>query len=270
VKGSVVAVDGSTLYAEVRGGGPALLLIHGGGEDADDWTHIADELRGFTVVTYDRRGNGRSGSEGWPGRGSSQHADDAASLLGALGLGPASLVGSSSGAIVAMRTSIRHPEMVDRCIAWEPAALCQVEKGAHLHDRARGAATRYLEAAPKDWVGAYAAFGRAFVGADADPREPSDGGASPEPRDVSRARSFILDDLAFLSREVFAGPEIRDTEVDIRFTIGADSHPIFGEVARRLSEVSGRDAPIVAPGISHELQRFPEGGSAHIRRMLQS
>jgi hypothetical protein len=58
--------------------------------------------------------------------------------------------------------------------------------------------------------------------------------------------------------------------VDIRFTVGADSHPIFGEVAVHLARLGGRGAPVVAQGISHELQRFPVEGSAHIRRMLRA
>ena len=36
---------------------------------------------GYEVVTYDRRGTGRSGRDDWPGRGAGQHADDAAALL---------------------------------------------------------------------------------------------------------------------------------------------------------------------------------------------
>ena len=36
---------------------------------------------GYEVVTYDRRGTGRSGREDWPGGGAAQHADDAAALI---------------------------------------------------------------------------------------------------------------------------------------------------------------------------------------------
>ena len=41
---------------------------------------------GYEVVTYDRRGTGRSGREDWPGGGADQHADDAAALIHQLGL----------------------------------------------------------------------------------------------------------------------------------------------------------------------------------------
>lgn len=73
--------NGTTLYAEVRGTGPAILVIPGGAEDAEGWRPVAESLTGHTVVTYDRRGTLRSGRDGWPGGGSAQHADDAAALL---------------------------------------------------------------------------------------------------------------------------------------------------------------------------------------------
>lgn len=64
--------NGTTLYAEVRGAGPAILLIPGGAEDAEGWRPVAERLSGNTVVTYDRRGTLRSGREDWPGRGSAR------------------------------------------------------------------------------------------------------------------------------------------------------------------------------------------------------
>ncbi|MEX0625229.1 MAG: hypothetical protein WD402_01650 [Chloroflexota bacterium] len=59
-----------------------MILVHAGGEDAEQWRPVAERLTGFTVVTYDRRGTLRSGRENWPGGGSPQHADDAAVIAG--------------------------------------------------------------------------------------------------------------------------------------------------------------------------------------------
>ncbi|MEZ0240652.1 MAG: alpha/beta fold hydrolase, partial [Chloroflexota bacterium] len=89
-------VNGTTLYAEIRGSGPAVLLVHAGGEDAEQWRPVAERLSGFTVVTYDRRGTLRSGRDAWPGGGSAQHADDAAGLIGELGLDDVLVFGASS------------------------------------------------------------------------------------------------------------------------------------------------------------------------------
>ena len=57
---------------------------------------LADE---FTVICYDRRGNGRSPRPaGWATTSPEEQADDAAALLTALGLAPAAVYGSSAGA----------------------------------------------------------------------------------------------------------------------------------------------------------------------------
>jgi len=57
----VLAVPGACLYYQVRGSGPLLLLLQGGGGDADASERMAGPLLGhFTVVTYDRRGLSRS------------------------------------------------------------------------------------------------------------------------------------------------------------------------------------------------------------------
>ena len=39
-----VSVNGAQLYYEVRGNGPAVLLIHGGGIDSGSFTRLADFL----------------------------------------------------------------------------------------------------------------------------------------------------------------------------------------------------------------------------------
>lgn len=75
-------VNGTSIYAEVRGAGPAVLLISAVCEDAEVFRAIAERLAGFTVVTYDHRGTSRSGRQAWPGGAARQHADDAAAALG--------------------------------------------------------------------------------------------------------------------------------------------------------------------------------------------
>ncbi|MFD9321821.1 alpha/beta fold hydrolase [Streptomyces sp. NPDC060053] len=62
MRGGVFDVVGTGLYHEVRGSGPALLMISGAGGDAGYCTAVAEDLAdAFTVITYDRRGNPRSG-----------------------------------------------------------------------------------------------------------------------------------------------------------------------------------------------------------------
>jgi pimeloyl-ACP methyl ester carboxylesterase len=56
-----VTVNGTKLCHEVRGTGRAVLLIMGATGDGGRFDTLADLLADeFTVITYDRRGNGRS------------------------------------------------------------------------------------------------------------------------------------------------------------------------------------------------------------------
>jgi pimeloyl-ACP methyl ester carboxylesterase len=100
----VISVNGAELYHEVRGEGAAVLLVMGASGDAGHFERLAQLLADeFTVVTYDRRGNGRSPRPaGWTTTSPEEQADDAAALLDALGLAPAAVFGTSSGANFAL------------------------------------------------------------------------------------------------------------------------------------------------------------------------
>jgi pimeloyl-ACP methyl ester carboxylesterase len=115
-------VPGATLYHEVRGSGPVLLMIPGGPADAAAFAPIAPLLADrYTVVTYDTRGNSRSRLDGPPeDQRMEVHSDDAHRLLAALGTEPAYVFGTSSGAIVGLDLVARHPERVRALVAHEP------------------------------------------------------------------------------------------------------------------------------------------------------
>jgi Alpha/beta hydrolase family len=82
-----ITATGAELYYEVRGNGPPVLLIPGGGLDGGTFGALAEILAGeFTVVGYDRRGLSRSPRpEGWSETSIAEQADDAAGLLRELG-----------------------------------------------------------------------------------------------------------------------------------------------------------------------------------------
>jgi pimeloyl-ACP methyl ester carboxylesterase len=113
-----VRVDGCDLYYEEVGEGVPILLIHPSGSTASTWGSAVDELaRIGRVITYDRRGYARSGGE--PVRKVSTHAADAAALLESLGAAPAVVVGTSSGAIIAVDLAVRRPDLVRAVIEHE-------------------------------------------------------------------------------------------------------------------------------------------------------
>jgi pimeloyl-ACP methyl ester carboxylesterase len=124
-KTGTLRVPGATLYHEVRGSGPVLLLICGGVYDAAGYAGLARRLAGrYTVVTYDRRGNSRSPLDGPPEHQRIEvHADDAHRVLAAVGVpggGPACVFGNSSGAMIGLELAVRHPEQVRAVVAHEP------------------------------------------------------------------------------------------------------------------------------------------------------
>jgi pimeloyl-ACP methyl ester carboxylesterase len=62
--------DGTKISYDVEGTGPALLLVHGGGQTGRSWRErgFVEKLRGqFTVITMDLRGSGESGKPATPG-----------------------------------------------------------------------------------------------------------------------------------------------------------------------------------------------------------
>lgn len=116
-------VPGATLRYEKRGSGPLLLLIPGGAADAGLYEGMADDLAAhYTVVGYDPRGLSRSRLHGpLTDQRVEVWSDDAYRLLGLLSPDEeACVLGSSSGAVVALDLLARHPGRVRRVVAHEP------------------------------------------------------------------------------------------------------------------------------------------------------
>ena len=139
MKAQTLKVPGATLYYEIRGSGPVLLLIAGGGTDAGVFEGVASLLaHDYTVVTYDPRGNSRSPLDGPPTNQQIEvHSDDAARLLSTVTDGPAAVFGTSSGAIVALDLMAQHPTRVAKVVAHEPPlleVLPDVAKWRAFHD----------------------------------------------------------------------------------------------------------------------------------------
>jgi pimeloyl-ACP methyl ester carboxylesterase len=113
-----VRSDGCDLYYEEVGEGAPILLIHPSGATASTWGSATEELaRIGRVITYDRRGYARSGGD--PVRKVSTHTADAAALLERLGTAPAVVVGTSSGAMIAIDLAVRRPDLVGAVIEHE-------------------------------------------------------------------------------------------------------------------------------------------------------
>src|SRR6187200_2618527 len=125
------------LYYEARGDGPPLLLIMGASGCGGVFRRFAELLADeFTVVSYDRRGNGRSPRPAhWNATAPEEQADDAAALLAGLGLAPAAIFGTSSAGIFALAAVIRWPESVRGAVLHEPALFALFDDRKDVRNR---------------------------------------------------------------------------------------------------------------------------------------
>jgi pimeloyl-ACP methyl ester carboxylesterase len=102
------------IYYEEHGDPDAepLLLIMGFTANAGAWAlQIPALAQRYRVIAFDNRGAGRTTQPDGPYT-IPQMADDAAGLLDALGAGPAHIIGSSMGGMIAQEFALRHPQRV--------------------------------------------------------------------------------------------------------------------------------------------------------------
>jgi pimeloyl-ACP methyl ester carboxylesterase len=124
VEEKLLRVAGAGLYYRTQGSGPLLLLIQGGGGDADGTNAIAARLTGhYTVLTYDRRGLSRSKLDGpHQAPGISTHVDDLHRVLEAVTDEPVLAFGTSFGAALGLELIARYPGRIRLLVAHEPPA----------------------------------------------------------------------------------------------------------------------------------------------------
>lgn len=260
-----IEVEGTRIYTEVRGSGDPVLLIGAADEDAEVYRGIAERLaESNTVVTYDRRGTGRSDRADWPSD-SVRHADDAAALITTLNLTDVVVLGASAGGIVALRLALRHPNPLKAVLCYEPGIFGIAEGGEVLGRRFEGAVNDHLESNPGDWQGATDALGREAVSSVDDLTSlfpPLPGKEWFVRRTASNAESLIRGDLP-LTEESFDPDAVADCPVTLRFSHGTASLPIFGAIAVGLAALRD-ESPDVLEGTSHSIFYHPDQATEYI------
>ncbi|MGO4617533.1 alpha/beta fold hydrolase [Nocardia sp. 2YAB30] len=135
MRSDTLKVPGATLYFEVRGSGPVLLLLPGSGGDAAVFDPITDPLaEHFTVVTLDPRGYSRSvlDQDAPADMQVEVQGDDAFRLLEHLTPAgeDAYVFGGSGGAVVALDLLARRPHRLRSVVAHEPPCFAVLPDAA--------------------------------------------------------------------------------------------------------------------------------------------
>jgi pimeloyl-ACP methyl ester carboxylesterase len=156
-------VPGARLHYEVRGSGPPLVLV-GAPMNASAFAPLADLLASdHTVLTTDPRGINRSSVSDRKADSTPElRADDLSRLLACLDRGPASVFGSSGGAVTALALTQAHPEQVATVIAHEPPVIALLDDHDDVRLRTEDYVKTYLAG---DVIGAWRKF---FVSANID------------------------------------------------------------------------------------------------------
>ena len=260
----LVAVNGAQLYHEVRGSGPAVLFIAGGTGDGGQFARVADLLAGdFTIVTYDRRGNSRSPRPaGWHTTSTDEQADDAAGLLGTLGLAPAVVVGTSHGAIIGLNLLLRHPAVVRGAILHDPPLLAILDEPqavmAVVQPIVEGGMAR---GGPRGAVEAFLRFAAGDATFEAVP---------PPLRERMLGNGETLFGIEFGTIDAYRPDDATLAAVQrpVVLLAGTDSPPFMAEAARRLAARLRAEVAGLPGGHMPYLDR-PETTAAALRPFMQ-
>lgn len=105
-------VKGAQIHYEVCGQGPALVFAHGlGGNHMSWWQQVGHFSDAYTCITFSHRGFAPSSVEATH-PDPRQYADDLATLIDHLKLGPVCLVGQSMGGWTVVEYALRYPQQV--------------------------------------------------------------------------------------------------------------------------------------------------------------
>jgi pimeloyl-ACP methyl ester carboxylesterase len=281
-------VPGGSVYYEVRGSGP-LLLVVGQPMTSGGFAPLADLLaEDHTVVTYDPHGVGESTVDD-PSLAVTPEieADDLAYVIDALGGRQADVFGSSGGAVAGLALAARHPDKVDILIAHEPPVADLLPDASHIRTAIDGVEDAYHA------YGAGAGWGK-FVStvmhdgpvteagvpdaqwpppgsndeADSEGAGEAATPPAPSPKQQADDELFFLRMLKPFTRYQPPVELLRSGEPRVIVAVGAaSSGEIAARSARALADQLGA-TPAVFPGNHGGFMGDPEGFATKIRELL--
>jgi pimeloyl-ACP methyl ester carboxylesterase len=260
----MVRVNGAELYHELRGSGPSVLFIMGATGDGGHFDTLADLLADeFTVITYDRRGNGRSPPPaGWTTTSPQEQADDAAGLVEVLDLGPTAVFGTSSGGNFALWMLTRHPMVMRGAVLHEPGVYALLDDFDAIRSPLQAVVRQSMEEGGPPL--AVERFWRYIAGDDAWIQ------LHPALRERLRASASTLFDVELGTYERYIPDEqaLDSITVPVLLVVSEDSHDFFAEIAHRLGTRLGADVTST-PGRHGAYHDRPRELAATLRSFLR-
>ena len=232
-----------TLAADVRGDGPALLLVHGFPLDRFLWTHQVATLAGWRRIAPDLRGLGESDAPA-DGYTMAAYADDLMRLLDRLRVPRVVVAGLSMGGYVAFEILRRHRERVSGLI------LVDTRADADGPD-ARAARDAMVQLAQADGVRAVAE--RLL------PRLVGRSTQQTQPHLVEQVREMmaraplagVVGALRAMKERADATPLLAGIDVPTLVVVGQEDEMTPPAVARAMTDAIPSAAMTVIPGAGH-------------------
>lgn len=240
------------LFVKEDGTGHPMLLIHGGCGHADVWGDSFSRLAAYgRVIAYDRRGYTRSRRP--PTANHHSHGQDAAALLEQLSADPATVVGWSSGGIVALDLALDHPELVTSLVLVEPTYMMLRSASIGFYGAvARLLAAQLLRQPERGtrsflrWVNSLSSGGSAFDRLDEDLRRSL----------ISNSRALAVDffrpTLALGSGE-YLRRRIAEIRCPVALMRAEMSEPTLQRCSERLQKALPQTEVVYVPKTSHSL-----------------
>ncbi|WUS95733.1 alpha/beta hydrolase [Streptomyces sp. NBC_00708] len=263
--------DGATLYYEVRGTGPLLLIAQSGEGGADRSTDLVNRLTDrYTVVTYDRRGLSRSALAA-PDRGVTmeEHADDVHRLLARLTDEPALMLGCSMGAAIGLHLAVTHPGRLHTLVAHDPVSPSLLPAGPRA---GHAAELVHLQEVYREG-GLKAALPEIARVLGIDPaRQETEPDLTPMPLTPGRVADFgffIAHDFTAVVEAELDQEALRTSPVRIVPAGGTLTTPdvFVGQCAHRLAGIVGREV-VAFPGGHNGNTTHPRAYAALLREVL--
>ncbi|WP_043651645.1 alpha/beta fold hydrolase [Nocardia thailandica] len=269
VRTGTLAVPGATLYYEVRGSGP-LIVLAGAPMGAGEFAATAEALATtHTVLTTDPRGHGASvvadpDSDSTP----ALRGDDLAALIAHLDQGPAVVFGSSGGAVSALALAQDHPDRVTTVVAHEPPLRELLDDAAAQRVATEDLIATYRDGA--DPVGAWRKFfAMAAIPITDAMLEQMFGGPDRDPAQVASERYWFAHELRATTGYVPVLDVLRAGPPRIIVGIGTDSAGQFCDrTSRALAAALGVE-PVLFPGDHAGFLGDPAGFAARLREVVR-